>query len=65
MKGRKPKAGVNNVTAGKHLPEEFSVIIEIPMTDDPIKYQVDENSGASCVGRSMMTKSWKRTSGSR
>ena len=46
---------INDVTAGKHLPEEFNVIIEIPMNADPIKYEVDKNSGTLFVDRFMMT----------
>jgi inorganic pyrophosphatase len=46
---------VNEVTAGKLAPEEFNVIIEIPMNADPIKYEVDKKSGALFVDRFMMT----------
>lgn len=35
---------LNGVTAGRHLPHEFNVIIEIPMNADPIKYELDQNS---------------------
>jgi inorganic pyrophosphatase len=44
-----------NVTAGKKVPHEFNVIIEIPMNADPIKYEVDKESGALFVDRFMMT----------
>ncbi|MFZ9161943.1 MAG: inorganic diphosphatase, partial [Burkholderiaceae bacterium] len=46
---------LNNVPAGKKLPEEFNVIIEIPAHSDPIKYEVDKESGALFVDRFMMT----------
>lgn len=46
---------INNVTAGDDLPQEFNVIIEIPMNADPIKYEVDKESGALFVDRFMMT----------
>src|SRR5450631_758881 len=46
---------VNEVTAGKLGPNEFNVIIEIPMNADPIKYEVDKTSGALFVDRFMMT----------
>jgi inorganic pyrophosphatase len=46
---------VNQVTAGKNVPDEFNVIIEIPMNADPIKYEVDKASGALFVDRFMMT----------
>jgi inorganic pyrophosphatase len=46
---------INNVTAGENVPEEFNVIIEIPMNAEPIKYEVDKESGALFVDRFMMT----------
>src|ERR1700761_2521100 len=46
---------IQDVTAGKHVPQEFNVIIEIPMAADPIKYEVDKKSGALFVDRFMMT----------
>ena len=46
---------LNNVKAGKNIPESFNVIIEIPMNADPIKYEVDKESGAIFVDRFMGT----------
>ena len=46
---------VDNVTAGKNTPHEFNVIIEIPMNADPIKYEVDKETGAIFVDRFMST----------
>jgi len=46
---------INTVTAAQHLPDEFNVIIEVPMNADPIKYEADKNSGALFVDRFMMT----------
>ena len=46
---------LDNVTAGKNLPNHFNVIIEIPMNADPIKYEVDKESGAIFVDRFMGT----------
>ena len=46
---------INDVTAGKHVPHEFNVIIEIPSASDPVKYEVDKDSGALFVDRFMMT----------
>ena len=43
------------VTPGAKAPEEFNVIIEIPMNADPIKYEVDKESGALFVDRFMTT----------
>jgi inorganic pyrophosphatase len=46
---------ISKVTAGKNVPNEFNVVIEIPMNADPIKYEVDKESGALFVDRFMMT----------
>ncbi|MCX8087317.1 MAG: inorganic diphosphatase [Rhodocyclaceae bacterium] len=46
---------LNNVPAGKDLPNDFNVIIEISMRSDPIKYEVDKTSGAIFVDRFMST----------
>jgi inorganic pyrophosphatase len=46
---------LNNVPAGRDLPHDFNVIIEIPMNADPIKYEVDKESGAIFVDRFMGT----------
>ncbi len=46
---------LDNVSAGKKLPESFNVIIEISMNADPIKYEVDKESGAIFVDRFMGT----------
>ena len=43
------------VTPGKHVPDAFNVIIEIPMNADPIKYEVDHDTGALFVDRFMST----------
>jgi inorganic pyrophosphatase len=47
--------GLNKVSAGRDLPNDFNVIIEIPMNADPIKYEVDKESGAIFVDRFMGT----------
>jgi inorganic pyrophosphatase len=46
---------LHNVSPGTRAPEEFNVIIEIPMNADPIKYEVDEETGALFVDRFMAT----------
>src|SRR5258706_16347120 len=46
---------INKVTAGDNVPHEFNVIIEIPMNADPVKYEIDKDSGALFVDRFMMT----------
>ena len=44
-----------NVPAGRDLPDDFNVVIEIPMNADPIKYEVDKESGTLWVDRFMGT----------
>ena len=46
---------LNKVSAGRDVPNDFNVIIEIPMNGDPIKYEVDKESGAIFVDRFMGT----------
>ena len=43
------------VGAGKSIPGLFNVIIEIPAHSDPIKYEVDKETGALFVDRFMST----------
>ena len=44
-----------NVPAGKDVPNDFNVIIEISMRGEPIKFEVDKDSGAVFVDRFMGT----------
>ena len=46
---------LDNVTPGSKVPDAFNVIIEIPMNADPIKYEVDNETGAIFVDRFMST----------
>ncbi|HPE72161.1 MAG TPA: inorganic diphosphatase [Candidatus Competibacter sp.] len=46
---------LDRVGAGHNLPDEFNVIIEIPAHSDPVKYEVDKESGALFVDRFMNT----------
>ena len=46
---------LEKVSPGKNVPESFNVIIEIPMNADPVKYEVDKESGAIFVDRFMST----------
>lgn len=46
---------LNAVAAGKNLPDEVNVIIEIPAHADPVKYEVDKDTGAMYVDRFMAT----------
>ncbi|HQR03779.1 MAG: inorganic diphosphatase [Proteobacteria bacterium] len=47
--------GLDHVPSGKDLPNDFNVVIEIPMHAEPIKYEVDKESGAIFVDRFMST----------
>jgi len=42
---------ISKITIGKKPPEDLNVIIEIPMRADPIKYEIDTESGAILVDR--------------
>lgn len=46
---------LNKVASGRDLPNEINVIIEIPAHADPVKYEVDKESGAMFVDRFMST----------
>ena len=43
------------VPAGKDVPEDIYVAIEIPANADPIKYEIDKTSGAMFVDRYLYT----------
>src|SRR3954447_11809292 len=47
--------GLEKVTAGYALPDDFNVVVEIPMNADPIKYEIDKESGAMFVDRFIAT----------
>ena len=46
---------LDRVSSGRNLPEEINVIIEIPAHADPVKYEVDKETGAMFVDRFMST----------
>ncbi|MDH5327215.1 MAG: inorganic diphosphatase [Gammaproteobacteria bacterium] len=46
---------LDRVTSGKDVPNEVNVIIEIPAHSDPVKYEVDKDTGAMFVDRFMNT----------
>ncbi|MFC1748791.1 inorganic diphosphatase [Pseudomonadota bacterium] len=45
----------DKVACGKDVPNNINVIIEIPAHSDPVKYEVDKDSGAVFVDRFMAT----------
>lgn len=46
---------VSQIGYGKNPPEDINVIIEIPAQHEPIKYEIDKDSGAVMVDRFMPT----------
>ena len=46
---------LDRVPAGKDVPNDFNVIIEIPANGAPIKYELDKDTGAMFVDRFMGT----------
>ncbi len=46
---------LDRVTAGKNPPEEVNVIIEIPLNGEPVKYELDKETGAMFVDRFLNT----------
>jgi inorganic pyrophosphatase len=46
---------LDRVSSGKDVPNDINVIIEIPADSDPVKYEVDKDTGAMFVDRFMST----------
>lgn len=46
---------LDRVSSGRKVPDEINVIIEIPAHSDPVKYEVDKDTGAMFVDRFMST----------
>ena len=44
-----------SVPAGKNVPDDVNVVIEIPMNSQPVKYEVDKETGAIFVDRLLTT----------
>lgn len=47
--------GLMEIDSGCDVPNEINVIIEIPMHGEPVKYEVDKDSGALFVDRFLTT----------
>ena len=47
--------GLDLVQAGRDVPNEINVVIEIPKDAEPVKYEVDKASGAIFVDRILST----------
>ncbi|MGI2257294.1 inorganic diphosphatase [Candidatus Cardinium hertigii] len=46
---------IEKISLGEDFPNDFHVIIEIPMHHDPVKYEMDKPSGALFVDRFIAT----------
>lgn len=46
---------IDKIAIGKNIPEDVNVIIEVPMGSEPIKYEIDKESGAVFVDRFLHT----------
>ena len=46
---------LQQVPAGRNVPDEINVIIEVPMNSPAIKYEIDKKSGAIFVDRMLKT----------
>ena len=46
---------ISKISLGSNPPEELNVIIEVPLGGDPIKYELDKESGALFVDRFLYT----------
>ena len=46
---------LDRVTSGRDLAKDINVIVEIPMNADPIKYEIDKETGALFVDRFVST----------
>ena len=46
---------LDRVGPGANMPDEINVIIEIPSKSEPVKYEVDKDSGAMFVDRFLTT----------
>lgn len=46
---------LEHIPAGKSVPDDINVVIEIPAQGAPVKYEIDKDSGALVVDRFMAT----------
>ena len=46
---------IEKISAGKDQPNIVNVVIEVPMNSDPVKYELDKDSGAIFVDRFIAT----------
>ena len=46
---------ISKISIGKKAPEQVNVIIEVPMNSNPVKYEINKDSGAIFVDRFLGT----------
>ena len=46
---------ISKISSGKNPPSDVNVIIEVPLGGEPIKYEIDKESGAMFVDRFLYT----------
>lgn len=46
---------LSKIPTGKNPPEDINVVIEVPVDTDPVKYELDKDSGALFVDRYLFT----------
>ena len=46
---------IDAIPTGKNPPDDFNVVIEVPLGGEPIKYELDKESGALFVDRFLYT----------
>lgn len=46
---------ITKIPAGRDVPNELNVVIEVPLRSDPIKYEFDKKTGAIFVDRYLYT----------
>ena len=46
---------LNKISIGKNAPSDLNVVIEVPLGGEPIKYEMDKESGAVFVDRFLYT----------
>jgi len=46
---------ISKIPAGKSAPDDIYVVIEVPQGSDPVKYELDKDSGAVFVDRFLQT----------
>ena len=47
---------ISKIATGQNPPDDINVIVEVPLGGDPIKYEIDKDSGAMFVDRYLYTE---------